>query len=65
MTKALFEDLEIGDFFKFYGSLYVKISYDRVDNNAFSFDVNYITLIEDDAEVEIVEKVEVTVKTPE
>ena len=65
MTKALFEDLEIGDFFKFYGSLYVKISYDRVDDNAFSFDVNYITLIEDDAEVEIVEKVEVTVKTPE
>ena len=65
MTKTLFEDLEIGDFFKFYGSLYVKISYDRVDNNAFSFDVNYITLIEDDAEVEIVEKVEVTVKTPE
>ena len=61
MTKALFEDLEIGDFFKFYGSLYVKISYDRVDNNAFSFDVNYITLIEDDTEVEVVEKVEIKI----
>lgn len=62
-NKVLFEDLEIGDYFKFYDSLYVKISYDHVDHNAFSFDVNYITLIEDDTEVEVVEKVEI--KIPE
>lgn len=62
-NKVLFEDLEIGDYFKLYDSLYVKVSYDRVDFNAFSFDVNYITLLKDDDEVEIVEKVEI--KIPE
>lgn len=61
--KVLFEDLEIGEYFKAWDMLFVKTSYDRVDYNAFCFEVNYTDLINDDKEVEVVEKVEI--KIPE
>ena len=64
--KVLFKDIKIGTYFKLYGILFVKISYDyEFDDNVFNFSANYVDFIEPDDEVEIVEKVEVTVKTPE
>lgn len=65
--KVHFWEIEIGTYFKLYGILFVKISYDSDDDddNVFNFKTNYVDFIEPDDEVEIVEKVEVTVKTPE
>ena len=64
--KVLFKDIKIGTYFKLYGILFVKISYDyEFDDNVFNFSANYVDFIEPDDEVKIVEKVEVTVKTPE
>lgn len=61
--KVLFDDLEIGTYFKLYGMLFVKISYNYEDDNVFSFTTNYVDLLEPDDEVEVVKKVEV--KIPE
>lgn len=63
--KVLFEDIEIGTYFKVYGMLYVKVSYNHEDDNCYNFDVDYIDYIEDGTEIEVVEKVEIVVKTPE
>lgn len=59
-----FWEIEIGTYFEIWGTLFVKISYDDDDDNAFNFERNYVESIGPDEEVEIVE-VEVTVKTPE
>ncbi len=61
--KVHFWEIEIGTYFKLYGILFVKISYDYEDDNVFNFSAHYVDFIEPDDEVEIVEKVEI--KIPE
>lgn len=64
--KVHFWEIEIGTFFKIWDTLFVKISYDYdYDDNVFNFGRNYVESIEPDEMVEIVENVEITVKTPE
>lgn len=66
MTKALFKDLDIGTYFKLYGILFVKISYDyEFDDNVFNFAINSVDFLEPDDEVEIVEKEKVEIKISE
>jgi hypothetical protein len=63
--KVHFWEIEIGTYFKIWDTLFVKISYDDDDDNVFNFERNYVESIGPDEAVEIVENVEITVKTPE
>jgi hypothetical protein len=64
--KVHFWEIEIGTYFKIWDTLFVKISYDDYeDDNVFNFERNYVESIGPDEVVEIVENVEITVKTPE
>ncbi|MBP5773815.1 MAG: hypothetical protein J6W35_07065 [Eubacterium sp.] len=64
-NKVPFHELEIGTYFKLYGMLFVKISYDYEDDNVFNFRIHYVDLLEPDDEVEIVEKEKVEIKISE
>lgn len=60
--KAIFRDVKIGTYLKLYGILFVKISYDyEFDENVFNFSTHFVDFLEPDAEVEIVEKVEIKI----
>lgn len=61
--RVHFWEIEIGTYFKAYGQLFVKISYDYEDDNVFNFERKYVELFGPDTEIEIVEKVEI--KIPE
>lgn len=63
--KVHFWEVEIGTYFKIWDTLFVKISYDDDDDNVFNFERNYVESIGPDEEIEIMENVEITVKTPE
>lgn len=64
--KVHFWEIEIGTYFKLYGILFVKISYDSEDDdNVFNFSTHYVDFIEPDDEVEIVEKEKVEIKISE
>lgn len=65
-NKALFKDVRIGDYFKLFGVLFVKISYDyEFDDNVFNFRTHFTDFLEPDDEVEIVEKEKVEIKISE
>lgn len=64
-NKVLFRELEIGTYFKLYGVLFVKISYDYEDDNVFNFLAHDVDFLEPDDEVEIVEKEKVEIKISE
>ena len=63
--KVHFWEIKIGTFFKIWDTLFVKISYDDDDDNVFNFERNYVESIGPDEEIEIMENVEITVKTSE
>lgn len=64
-NKVLFDELEIGTYFKLYGMLFVKINHDYEDDNVFNFRTHYVDFLEPDDEVEIVEKEKVEIKISE